>query len=82
VDENASELIFEEWDPVQAVDTSQEPAAMIFNSSQSRAAGFRLDKVIPPQREAAARTELIHETRSRFQHWLDIAVGNRFWIKH
>jgi hypothetical protein len=28
---------------------------MIINSSQLRAAGFKLDKVIPPQFEAAAR---------------------------
>jgi len=38
-----------------AADTSQEPAPMIINSSQLRAAGFKLDKVIPPQLEAAAR---------------------------
>ena len=38
----------------QAVDTSQEPAPMIINSNQLRAAGFKLNKVIPPQFEAAA----------------------------
>ncbi len=54
VDEDASGLTFEEWNPAQAVDTSQEPAPMIINSSQLRAAGFKLDKVIPPQLEAAA----------------------------
>jgi len=58
VDEDASGLTFEEWDPAQAVDKSQEPAPMIINSSQLRAAGFKLDKVIPPQLEAAARSRM------------------------
>ena len=56
VDEDASGLTFEEWDPAQAVDKSQEPASMIINSCQLRAAGSKLDKVIPPQLEAAARS--------------------------
>jgi hypothetical protein len=56
VDEDASGLTFEEWGLAQAVDTSQEPAAMIINSSQLRAAGFRLDKVNPPVLEAAVRS--------------------------
>ena len=56
VDEDASGLTFEEWNPTQAVDTSQEPAPMIINSNQLRAAGFKLNKVIPPQLEAAARS--------------------------
>ncbi len=58
VDEDASGLTFEEWNPAQAVDTSQEPAPMIIRvySSQWRAAGFKLEKVIPPQLEAAARS--------------------------
>ena len=56
LDEDASGLTFEEWNPAQAVGTSQEPAPMIINSSQLRAAGFKLDKVIPPQLEAAARS--------------------------
>ena len=49
---------FEKWNPAQAVDTSQEPAPMIIQvySSQWRAAGFKLEKVIPPQLEAAARS--------------------------
>ena len=38
MDEDASGLTFEEWDPAQAVDKSQEPAPMIINSSQLRAA--------------------------------------------
>ncbi len=49
-------VTFEEWNPAQADDTSQEPATMIINSIQLRAAGFNLDKVIPPQLEAAARS--------------------------
>ena len=58
MDEDASGLTFEEWDPAQAVDKSQEPAPMIINSSQLRAAGFKLDKVISPQLEAAARSRM------------------------
>ena len=54
MDEDASGHTFEEWNPAQAVDTSQEPAPMIINSNQLRAAGFKLNKVIPPQFEAAA----------------------------
>ena len=47
---------FEKWNPAQAVDTSQEPAPMIINSSQLRVAGFKLDKVIPSQLEAVGRS--------------------------
>jgi hypothetical protein len=57
VDEDASGLTFEEWDPAQAFDKlcRSQPAPMIINSSQLRAACFKLDTVIPPQLEAAAR---------------------------
>ena len=34
VDEDASGLTFEEWDPASEADTSQEPVAMIINSSE------------------------------------------------
>ena len=54
VDEDASGLTFDEWNQAQAVDTLQEPAPMIINSSQLRAAGFKLDKVIPPQPDSEA----------------------------
>ena len=56
MDEDASGLTFEKWDPGQSIDTSQEPAPMIINSSPLRAAGFRLDKVISLQLETAARS--------------------------
>ena len=46
---------FEEWDPASEADTSQEPVAMIINSSELRAAGFKLKEVLPPQLESAAR---------------------------
>ncbi len=36
-------LTFEEWDPAQPVDKSQEPTSMIINSSPLRALGFKLD---------------------------------------
>jgi hypothetical protein len=55
VDEDSFGLTFVEWDQAQAVDKSQDPAPMIINSSQIRVAGFKLDKVIPPQLEAEAR---------------------------
>jgi hypothetical protein len=56
VDEVASGLTFEKWNPAQAVDMSLKPAALIINSSQLRAASFRLDKVVPSQLEAAVRS--------------------------
>jgi hypothetical protein len=55
VDEDASGLTFEEWDPASEADTSQEPVAMIINSSELRAAGFKLKEVFPLQLESAAR---------------------------
>ena len=53
-----SGLTFQEW--TQDVDTSRPPVAMIINSSELRAAGFKLKEVLPPQvlppaLEAAAR---------------------------
>jgi hypothetical protein len=39
-------LTFQEWDQAQAAEKSQEPAPMMINSSQLRAAGFKLDMVI------------------------------------
>jgi len=42
VDEDASGLTFEEWDPTENVDPSQKPVVMIINSSELRAAGFTL----------------------------------------
>ena len=56
MDEDSSGLTFVEWYQAQAVDKSQDPAPMIINASQMRVAGFKLDKVIPPQLEAAARS--------------------------
>ncbi len=49
MDEDSSGLTFVEWYQAQAVDKSQDPAPMIINASQMRVAGFKLDKVIPPQ---------------------------------
>ena len=54
VEEDASGLTFQEWTP--DVDTSQPPVAMLINSSELRAAGFKLKEVLPPPAlEAAAR---------------------------
>ncbi len=55
VDEDASGLTFEEWDPSADTDASEAPVAMIVNSSELRAAGFDLREVIPLQLEALAR---------------------------
>ena len=55
VDEDASGLTFEEWDPASEADTSQEPVAMIINSIELREAGFKLKEVLPLQLESAAR---------------------------
>ena len=45
VDEDASGLTFEEWDPSADTDASEAPVAMIVNSSELRAAGFDLREV-------------------------------------
>jgi hypothetical protein len=55
VDEDASGLTFEEWDPSADTDASEAPVAMIVNSSELCAAGFDLREVIPLQLEAAVR---------------------------
>ena len=55
VDEDASGLTFEEWDPTENVDSLQMPVAMKINSSELRAAGFTLREVFLPELEAAAR---------------------------
>ena len=55
MDEDASGLTFEEWDPSADTDASEAPVAMIVNSSELCTAGFYLKEVIPLQLEAAAR---------------------------
>ena len=55
VDDDASGLTFEEWDPSADTDASEAPVAIIVNSSELRAAGFDLREVLPLQLEAAAR---------------------------
>ncbi len=47
VDEDASGLTFEEWDPSGDTDASEAPVAMIVNSSELRAVGVDLREVIP-----------------------------------
>jgi hypothetical protein len=53
VEEDASGLTFQEWTP--DVDTSRPPVAMLINSNELRAAGFKLKEVLSPALEAAAR---------------------------
>jgi len=55
VDEDASGLTFEEWDPTENVDSVQMPVTMMINSSELRAAGFTLQEVFPLELEAVAR---------------------------
>jgi len=54
VDEDASGLTFEDWDPTENVDSSQVPVVMIINSSELKTAGFTLREVFLLEREAAA----------------------------
>ena len=55
MEEDTSGLTFQEWTP--DVDTSRPPVAILINSSELRAAGFKLKKV-PPELEEAARGDL------------------------
>ncbi len=68
VDEDASCLTFEEWDPSADTDASEAPVAMIVNTSELRSAGFDVRDVLPLQLEAASRGGQRHVTRpsSRF----------------
>jgi len=56
VDEDASGLTFEEWDPIKDADDSQTPVPMIINSSEVRGAGFNLQEVIPLALETVVRS--------------------------
>jgi hypothetical protein len=51
VDEEASGLTFEEWDPSVDTDATQDPVVMIVNSSDLYSVGFDLREVIPLQLE-------------------------------
>ena len=53
VDEDASGLTLEEWDPTENVDSSQMPVAMMIISSKLRAPDFTLQEVFFPELEAA-----------------------------
>jgi hypothetical protein len=52
-EEDVSGLTFLQWTP--DVDTSRPPAAMLINSSELSASGFKHKEVLPPALEAAAR---------------------------
>ena len=56
VDDDTSGLTFVEQDLAKDADPNQPPVAMIINSSELRAAGFKLQERLPPQLEAVART--------------------------
>ncbi len=55
MDEDASGLTFEEWDPSADTDASEAPVAMIVNSSEHGTAGFDLREVLPLQLEVGVR---------------------------
>ncbi len=55
MDEDASGLTFEEWDPSADTDVSQVPVEMIVNSSELCDSDFDLREVIPIQLEEEAR---------------------------
>ena len=48
-----SGLTFQKW--TLDVDTSRTPVVMLIDSSELRAAGFKLKEVLPPSLEATAR---------------------------
>ena len=54
VDEDASGLTFEDWDPSADTDASEAPVPMIVNSSELRSVGFDLREVMPLQLETEA----------------------------
>jgi hypothetical protein len=60
VDEDASGLTFEEWDPTENADSSQMPVVMIINSNELRAAGFTkcFPKSFRPRHAVGARVAL------------------------
>jgi hypothetical protein len=71
VDEDASGLTFEEWDPSTDTDASETPVVMIVNSSELRAAVFDLREVIPLQLETVTRgnpayARCVPQTDSRY----------------
>jgi hypothetical protein len=71
VDEDASGLTFEEWDPSADTDPSEAPVTVIVNSSELYAAGFDLREVIPLQLETATRSSTGSSMISSMSH------GNR-----
>ncbi len=86
VDEDASGLTFEEWDPSADTDASEAPVAMIVNSSELSVTGFDLREVIPLQLESAVCGEQrtrgetlkqIHGMGTR-RYVLSVDNGNEF----
>jgi len=67
VDEDSLGLTFEEWDPKQNADASQSPLAMLINSSELRAAGFKLKEVLPLHLQAAVRAGMRTGSAGIFQ---------------
>ena len=52
---DASALTFTEWDETMEKAPGAPTVGMIVNSSELRAAGFKLQELLPPQLEAVAR---------------------------
>ncbi len=86
MDEDDSGLTFEEWDPSVDTDASQDPVAMIVNSSELRDVGFDLREVIPLHLESTRRggqcscdavLKQIHRMGTR-RHVLSVDNDNEF----
>jgi hypothetical protein len=78
VDEDASGLTFEEWDPSADTDASEDPVAMTVNSSELRATGFDLREVLPLQLETrGASLKQIHGMGTR-RYVLSVDNDNEF----
>ena len=78
MDEDASGLTFKEWDPKTDADPDQPPVAMIMNSSELRAAGFKLKELLPPELEEAARGGM--RTRGAGLRQLEGMGPTRWWL--
>jgi hypothetical protein len=89
VDEDASGLTFEEWDPSSDTDASQAPVAMIVNSSELCVTDFDLREVTPLHLELTERggrctcvTDLkqIHDMGTR-RYVLSVDNDNEFRLR-
>ena len=79
VDEDASGLTFKEWDSKEDADPEQPPVAMIINSSELRAAGFKLKEQLPEQLEQARHGLGCERAGRGCASWRAWATGHGGW---